>query len=417
MKIAFLDLEFTRKPYDSTFINEIIEMSCISCPLEDEYSLNEDGYIISKYKFVDKKSNKFTTLIKPTLNTFVTKEIAEYTGINTRELENDGITLEEAINSLYSYIRKNDIVRIYIYSRYSKDLLTSAKRILRGRLDKKIDYIISILKDIIYYSANAKDRLASSIANTNNFEVKYSKERLISKKRFSLNDTYLILMNKKEVCAKSKTKSLSDAMLIKDIFFSESRNLDNELDEITHRVEMRREKLYSIVLEKKDMIDWICSATTVEDLKRYKNENIESVMRAIIYIIKEFKTKIVDKSNIKPSSINKNDKWLNIYVGILEVARNLKTFYGLNIKSVKDCIDIMMEKEKKVNEEKIDAKATSILMETGDDFEKFKESIKSFDESMINILVKKCEEFINTYDEGHACKTFKTKLNILNNTI
>ncbi|WP_297438778.1 exonuclease domain-containing protein [uncultured Clostridium sp.] len=414
MKIAFLDLEFTRKPYDSTFINEIIEMSCISSQIEDEYTLNNDGYIVSEYKLSDKKSDKFTTLVKPTINTFLTKEIVEYTGINQRELDNTGIHLEEAINNLYTYIRKNDIVRIYIYARYSKDLLTSAKRILRGRLDKKIDYIINLLKDINYYSNTARERLVRSISNVSNFEVQFSKETLINKKKFSLNDTYLVLMNKKEVSAKSKVKSVSDAMIIKDVFFSDEKNINDELNEIAYRIELKREKLHSIVLGKKDIIDWICSSTSVEDLKKYKTESLENVMKSIIYIIKEFKHKIGTKSEISVSSINKNDKWLYIYTNVLATARDIQSVYGLKVKSVKDCIDIMLEKEKEVEAKELDANATSILMESGDDFEKFKEQVSNKSEKMINLLISKCKDILKDYEHGHAFKVYTTKLGILN---
>lgn len=415
MKIAFLDLEFTRKPYDASFINEIIEISCITVPIENSYTLNEFGFINSHYKFNNQKDTKFTCLVKPSINTFLTKEIVEYTGITQRNVDN-GIALEESIKELYTFLKKNDVKRIYIYSRYSKDLLTGAKRILRGRLDKKINYIINLLKDISYYSSIAREKVIKSLDQTANFDVKYSREKLASKKKFSLNDTYLVLMNKKEINANCKSKSLADAKLIKDIFFSDSKNLEGELNEIAYRIEIKREKLYSIILSKKDFIEWVCSATTVEDLKAYKGEDLEKLIKAMVIIIKEFKKKVLE-SGISINEINKNDKWLMMYRDIRKLAEDINSTWGLKVKSVKECIDILQKKEKKLDEVKIDAKLTAILMEEYEDFEKFKVVVSALTQVELSILIAKCKQILNQYDKGHAFKVYTTKLNILSDLI
>ncbi|MGL4760758.1 MAG: hypothetical protein ACRC6T_09510 [Sarcina sp.] len=411
MKIAFLDLEFTRKPYDTSFINEIIEISCITAPIEDSYKLNDDGFIVSSYKFKDQKDDTFNCVVKPSINTFLTKEIVEYTGINQREVDN-GISLEESIKNLYTYLKKNDVKRIYMYSRYSKDLLTGAKKILRGRLDKKINYIINLLKDISYYSSIAREKVIMSLDVASNFEVKYSREKLSSKKKFSLIDTYLVLMNKKEVSDNYKSKSLADAKLIKDIFFSESKNLESELSEIAYRIEIKRDKLYSIILSKKDFIEWVCSATSVEDLKVYKNEDLQRLIKAMVIIIKEFKSKVLE-SGIKLDEINSNDKWLILYKEIRKFAEEINSTWGLKVKSIKECIDILQKREKKVDDANVDAKLTAVLMGSHDDFEQFKEDIKSLNEAEINLLIDKCKSILDQYDNGHAFKTYTTKLNIL----
>ncbi|WP_297521917.1 hypothetical protein [uncultured Clostridium sp.] len=412
MKIAFLDLEFTRKPYDTSFVNEIIEISCITAPIEDSYKLNDDGFLVSSYKFKDQKDDKFTCLVKPSINTFLTKEIVEYTGITQREVDNNGTSLEESIKNLYTYLKKSDIKRIYIYSRYSKDLLTGAKRILRGRLDKKINYIINLLKDISYYSSIARERVIMNLDRTSNFDVQYSREKLSSKKKFSLTDTYLVLMNKKEINDTTKTKSLADAKLIKDIFFSEEKNIESELSEIAYRIEIKREKLYSIILSKKDFIEWVCSATSAEDLKVYKNEDLQRLIKAMVIIIKEFKGKVLE-SGIKLSEINVNDKWLILYREVRKLAEEINSTWGLKVKSVKECMDILQKKEKKFDEAKVDAKLTAILMESHDDFEQFKEDIKPLEEEEIKLLIIKCKNILDQYDNGHAFKTYTTKLSIL----
>ncbi|MGL4450275.1 MAG: hypothetical protein ACRCTZ_03660 [Sarcina sp.] len=415
MKIAFLDLEFTRKPYDEAFINEIIEISCVTSSIEDSYTLDEARVICSHYQFNNQKDAKFTCVVRPSINTFLTKEIVEYTRITQRNVDN-GIVLEESINELYMFLKKSDVKRIYIYSRYSKDLLIGAKKILRGRLDKKINYIINLLKDISYYSSIAREKVIKSLDKVANFDVKYSREKLISKKKFSLNDTYLVLMNKREINDNYKNKSLMDAMLIKDIFFSDNRNLDGELKEIAYRIEIKREKLYSIVLSKKDFIEWVCSATTIEDLKAYKNEDLEKLIKAMVIIIKEFKKKVLE-NGISISQINKDDKWLIMYKEIRKLAEEINSTWGLKVKSVKECIEILQRKEKKFDQIKEDVKLTSILMKEYEDFEVFKEKASNLTQTEVNTLIDKCKQILNQYDKGHAFKIYTTKLNILNDLI
>ena len=411
MKIAFLDLEFTRKPYDINFINEIIEISIITSPIEDSYTLNDGGFIDSHYKFNNQKDNKFTWVVKPSINTFLTQEIVDYTKITQREVDN-GISLGESINELYKFIRKNDVKRIYIYSGYSKDLLKGAKRILRGRLDKKINYIISLLKDISYYSNIAREKVVKNLDKTIDFDIKYLKNKLVNKKKFSLSDTYLVLMNKKQINDNFKNKSLADAKLIKDIFFSDSKNFEAELKEIAYRIELKREKLYSIVLSKKDFIEIVCSATKPEDLKAYKSENLEKLIKTMVILIKEFKRKVL-ASGISIEQINKNDKWLFMYREIGKLVEEINNTWGLKVKSVKECIDRLEKKEKKFEDIAVDANLTTILMEDKDDFKSFEKRVSLLSQEELKLLIKKCEEILEKYDKGHAFTVYTTRLNIL----
>ena len=411
MKIAFLDLEFTRKPYDINFINEIIEISIITSSIEDSYTLNDGGFIDSHYKFNNQKDNKFTWIVKPSVNTFLTQEIVDYTKITQREVDN-GISLGESINELYKFLRKNDVKRIYIYSGYSKDLLKGAKRILRGRLDKKINYIISLLKDISYYSNIAREKVVKKLDKTIDFDIKYLGNKLVNKKKFSLNDTYLVLMNKKQINDNFKSKSLADANLIKDIFFSDSKNFEAELKEIAYRIEIKREKLYSIVLSKKDFIELVCSATKPEDLKAYKSENLEKLIKTMVILIKEFKRKVLD-NGISIDQINKNDKWLFMYREIGKLVEEINNTWGLKVKSVKECIDRLEKKEKRFEDVKIDANLTTILMEDKDDFKSFEKKVSLLSQEELKLLMKKCEEILEQYDRGHAFKVYTTRLDIL----
>ncbi|MGL4740703.1 MAG: hypothetical protein ACRC41_07845 [Sarcina sp.] len=410
MKIAFLDLEFTRKPYDKTFVNEIIEISCRTTSLEDSYELNNNNYIVSKYKVSENDTTKFNIIVKPSINTFLTKEIIEYTRLTQRQVDS-GVNLEEAIEELYAFIRKQDIKRIFIYSRYCKDLLTSAKKILRGRLDIKINYILNIMKDISYYSSDAREKLISNISNSMN--TLHTKEALIGKKKFSLSDTYCILLGKKEVNTGITCKSLSDTKLIKDIFFSRSKNVEMELSEIAYGIEIKRDKLTNYILGKKDSIELICSAEKAEDLIDYKNEDLPKIIKSILIVIKEFKTKIIQQGSISLGSINRNDKWLNLYTLAMSLAKDINSKYGLKVKSIKECMDILLRNETEVQNVEVDARLTSILMSSDDDFIRFKEDIKELDSEMIEKLVAKCKDVLKNYNKGHAFKVYSTKLSIL----
>lgn len=410
MKIAFLDLEFTRKPYDKTFVNEIIEISCRTTSLGDSYELNNNNYIVSKYKISEADTSKFNIIVKPSINTFLTKEIIEYTRLTQRQVDT-GVSLEEGIEELYIFIRKHDVKRIFIYSRYCKDLLSSAKKILRGRLDLKINHILNIMKDISYYSSDAREKIITSMSN--NLNPVHSRETLIGKKKFSLSDTYCILLGKKEVNTGISCKSLSDTKLIKDIFFSKSKNVEMELSEIAYGIEIKRDKLANYILGKRDSIELICSAEKAEDLFDYKNEDLKKIIKSLLIVIKEFKTKIIQSGNVNLGDINKGDKWLNIYTIAMTLAKDINSKYGLKVKSIKECMDILLKNESEVQSIEIDARLTSILMSSDDDFIRFKEDIAELDAEMIEKLVAKCKDVLKNYNKGHAFKVYSTKLNIL----
>lgn len=328
MRVAFLDLEFTRKIEEKSFINEIIEASMITLPVKEEYKVNNKGIIMSRFSIVDKNEQKIAFFVKPSRNKILSDEVIKYTLVSQKDVDN-AISLSDAINKLYSYIKNNDIIRIYIYSSYCKNLLVGAKKILNFKLDKKINYIINLLVDIGYYAEIAKKRIDLKLKRIYNNDTKYLLERLKIKKELSLSDTYLVLTNQIEINKKYKNKSLNDARLIKDIFFSDDASLQIERKNLIMFVNKRREKLYSKIIKSQEMLEWICNSQTVDELEKYKGEDVYSIIKSIAFISNEFKVKIIENPNIRVKSISEEDPWLIMYKTTRELGKDIKNSWGL----------------------------------------------------------------------------------------
>lgn len=415
MRVAFLDLEFTRKIEEKSFINEIIEASMITLPVKEEYKVNNKGIIMSRFSIEDKNEEKIAFFVKPSKNKILSDEVIKYTLVSQKDVDN-AISLSDAINKLYNYIKSNDIIRIYIYSSYCKNLLVGAKRILNSKLDKKINYIINLLVDIGYYAEIAKKRIDLKLKRIYNNDTKYLLERLKIKKELSLSDTYLVLMNQIEINKKYKNKSLNDARLIKDIFLSDDASLQIERKNLIIFVNKRREKLYSKIIKSQEMLEWICNSQTVDELEKYKGEDVYSIIKSIAFISNEFKVKIIENPNIRVQSISEEDPWLIMYKTTRELGKDIKNSWGLNIRTVDDCIKLLSVKEENENKQKLEADLISLLMNSNDNFLKFEEDIKDLKIDILEKISERCQEIIRNY-KGHSLDVYSTKLNIINNKI
>lgn len=416
MKIAFLDLEFTRKPGSRTFINEIIEVSCITVPILDRYEVKAKGNITSKYEVLNEDEDKVSFSVKPSITPILSAEVIEYTGVLQESVDN-AISLDKGIDKLYTYLRKNDVIRVYMYSSYCKNLLLTAKKILNGKQDLKINYIISLLKDISYYADIARKKIDMKLKRIYNFDTKFLLKRLKVKKTLSLSDTYLILMDENEISKKSKNKSLYDASLIKYIYFSDEKSIDKEIKEIATLIEVKRNKLFASVIEQEELIELICAAKTTDELINYKGKDLSKIIRAIVIINNEFKTKIIENPTINMDDIKDDDKWFTMYKKVRSFARDIKSAWGLNIKTVDDCLFILEEENRIQNLDEFEANVISTLMASNDNFTKFKEDIQNLDEDILLAMSKKCKEIMNNYDKGHFFNVYSTKFKIINDII
>ena len=415
MRVAFLDLEFTRKVEEKNFINEIIEASMITLPIKEEYKLNNKGIIMSRFSIEDKNEENIAFFVKPSKNKVLSDDVMKYTLVSQKDVDN-AINLSDAIDKLYNYIKSHEVIKIYTYSSYCKNLLVGAKKILNSKLDKKINYIINILADIGYYAEIAKKRIDLKLKRIYNNDTKYLLERLKIKKELSLSDTYLILMNQVEINKKYKNKSLNDARMIKYIFFSDDVSLQMERKNLIMFVKKRREKLYSKIIKSQEMLEWICNSQTVDELEKYKGEDVYSIIKSIAFISNEFKVKIIENPNIKIQSISEEDPWFIMYKTIRELGKDIKNSWGLNIKSVDDCIKLLSINEDNENKQKLEADLISLLMNSNDDFLKFEEDIKDLKIDILEKVSERCQEIINNY-KGHSLDVYSTKLNIINNKI
>ena len=126
--------------------------------------------------------------------------------------------------------------------------------------------------------------------------------------------------------------------------------------------------------------------------------------------------KIIENPNIRVKSISEEDPWLIMYKTTRELGKDIKNSWGLNIRTVDDCIKLLSVKEENENKQKLEADLISLLMNSNDDFLKFEEEIKDLKIDILEKIAERCQEIISNY-KGHSLDVYSTKLNIINNKI